>query len=122
VIPTVHARDAWWYEKHHQEEIRKEQKEHAKSEAEHGGIHMPFQSIWPFVTSVGILIGAIGVSYFDSNWTPGIHAKLAVTLVGGVIMVLGIYFWAIEGNEGYHLHLDSENEGESEGTKPSAHS
>src|ERR1039458_4427878 len=48
VLPTVHARDAFWYEKHHREEIAQEEALHAKSEAEHGGIHMPFQSIYPF--------------------------------------------------------------------------
>ena len=45
VIPTVHARDAFWYEKHHQDEIAKEKAEHANAEDEHGGIHMPHQSI-----------------------------------------------------------------------------
>jgi cytochrome c oxidase subunit 1 len=69
---------------------------------------MPFGSIWPFVTSLGILIGSFGVTFFDSDWSPGIHAKLAVTLGGGAVMFLGIYFWALEGNEGYHLHLDRE--------------
>jgi cytochrome c oxidase subunit 1 len=32
--------------------------EHAKAEEAHGGIHMPFQSIYPFMAGVGILIGA----------------------------------------------------------------
>ena len=41
VIPTIHARDAWWYEKHHQEEIAKEKAVHAQEEESHGGIHMP---------------------------------------------------------------------------------
>src|SRR3954466_13165564 len=62
VIPTVHARDAFWYEKHHQAEIAQEKAEHAKAEDAHGGIHMPNQSIWPLVTSSGILIGAIAIS------------------------------------------------------------
>jgi hypothetical protein len=26
--------------------------------------------------------------------------------VGGAVTLIGIYFWAIEGNAGYHLHLD----------------
>ena len=59
VIPQVHARDAWWYEKHHREEIAKEKAEQAKVDAAHGGIHMPFSSIYPLVTSFGILIAAI---------------------------------------------------------------
>jgi cytochrome c oxidase subunit 1 len=68
---------------------------------------MPFQSIWPLITAVGVLVGAIGISAVEANPAPGIHAKLAVTLIGGAITFLGVYFWSIEGNEGYHLHLDA---------------
>ncbi|HRJ46706.1 MAG TPA: cytochrome c oxidase subunit I [Opitutaceae bacterium] len=103
VTPTVHARDAWWYEKEHKEEIAKEKAEHAKEDAAHGGIHMPFQSIYPFVTSVGILIGAIGVCAVDYG-----H-KLPVALAGGAIMLIGIYLWAMEGNEGYHIQPNEED-------------
>jgi len=107
-IPTVHARDAWWYEKHNQAEVEKERAQHAKEEEAHGGIHMPYGSIWPFVASMGLLVAAIGATCFDANPNPGIHAKLGITLVGGVITFLGIYFWSLEGNEGYHLHLDKD--------------
>ena len=103
VTPTVHARDAWWYEKHHQEEVAKEKAEHAREDAAHGGIHMPFQSVYPLVTSIGILIGAIGVSVIDHG-----H-KLPVALTGAAIMLAGIYLWAMEGNEGYHIHADEED-------------
>ena len=109
VIPKVHARDAWWYEKHHKEEVAKEQAELAKAEAAHGGIHMPFSSIYPFVASFGILIAAIAVSALDSNPAPGIHWKLGLAITGGVVMFIGIYLWSLEGNEGYHLHLDDED-------------
>ncbi len=102
VTPTVHARDAYWYEKHHQAEIAKEKAAHHKEDEAHGGIHMPFQSIYPFVTSVGILVGAIGVCATDHG-----H-KLVVALIGGVIMLAGIYQWAMEGNEGYHIHANEE--------------
>jgi cytochrome c oxidase subunit I len=99
VLPTVHARDAWWHEKHHRDEIAQEKSAHAKAEAAHGGIHMPNQSIFPLVACVGLLIGGIGVSA-----VPFGH-KLPVALVGLAIALAGIYLWAIEGNEGYHLHL-----------------
>ena len=108
VIPTVHARDAFWYEKHHKEEIAKEREVHAKEEDAHGGIHMPFGSIWPLVCSLGILIGAIGISAFSPSPDLFIGPKLGLSLIGGVIMFIGIYFWALEGNEGYHLHLDKD--------------
>lgn len=106
VIPTVHARDGFWYEKHHREEIARENREHAKAEEAHGGIHMPFQSIWPLVTSIGLLIGGFAASGLDSNPDPGIHLKLGLTIFGGLIMVFGVYMWALEGSDGYHIHLD----------------
>jgi len=108
VTPTVHARDAWWYEKHHRDEIAKEQAEHAKAEEDHGGIHMPYGSIWPFVASFGLLIGAIGITAIPANPEPGIHLKLGLCLVGATVMFIGIYFWSLEGNEGYHIHLDKD--------------
>lgn len=108
VIPTVHARDAWWYEKHHKDEIAKEQEHHAKEEDAHGGLHMPFGSIWPLVCSVGVLIGAIGVSAFSPSPDMFIGPKLGLSLIGGLVMFIGIYFWSLEGNEGYHLHLDKD--------------
>jgi cytochrome c oxidase subunit 1 len=106
VIPTVHARDAFWYEKHHRDEIVREQAEHARAEHAHGGIHMPHQSIYPLIASLGILIGAWAVSGMDSNPDPGIHAKLITAIIGGIVMLAGVYLWALEGAEGYHLHLD----------------
>ena len=70
---------------------------------------MPFQSIYPFIASVGVLVAAIGISAIDADWThPGMHLKLGVTLAGGVIAFIGIYLWSLEGADGYHLHLDAE--------------
>jgi len=110
VIPTVHARDNWWYEKHHQAEVSAENAKHAAEEAAHGGIHMPFQSIYPFFAGIGILIGAIGIAVIDPNPDPHviIGRKLAVTLVGLLILVVSVYLWSLEGNEGYHLHPEDE--------------
>lgn len=95
-IPTVHARDAWWYEKHHKEEIAKEQAEHIKAETEHGGIHMPDQSWYPLIAALGLLVGAIAFAFH--------HLPIAI---GGLVVVfIGCYLWALEGPGGYHIHLD----------------
>ncbi len=98
VTPTIHARDAFWYEKHHQAEIAQEKTAHAQAESAHGGIHMPHQSIWPLIASLGALIGAFGAVYHN----------LPVALVGGVVLLAGIYLWSLEGVDGYHLHLDAD--------------
>ena len=109
VIPTVHARDAWWYEKHHQAEIAQETAAHEHEEQAHGGIHMPFQSIYPFIAGLGIFIGAIGVSVIDPDPSPGIMGrKLALSLFGFLIFFVAAYLWSLEGNEGYHLHPEDE--------------
>jgi cytochrome c oxidase subunit 1 len=110
VIPQVEARDQWWYAKHHRAEVAKTDAAHAAAEAAHGGIHMPHQSIYPFFASCGILIGAIGIAVVDANPDPHviIGTKLATTLVGALIMVVSVYLWSLEGNEGYHLHIESE--------------
>jgi cytochrome c oxidase subunit 1 len=121
VIPTVHARDAFWYMKQNKEQIAKEDAAHAKEEAAHGGIHMPHQSIYPFVASLGMLIAGIGISVIDSDPTPGFWGKkIGVTMIGGVVMLAGIYFWALEGNGGYHLHPENDGD-DSSGKKPAKH-
>ncbi|HYP16853.1 MAG TPA: cytochrome c oxidase subunit I [Opitutus sp.] len=108
VIPTVHARDAFWYEKHHKEEIAKEKAQHAKEEADHGGIHMPHQSIYPLIASIGILILGYAASGMDPNSGLFNSGKLITAIAGGVVMLIGVYLWSLEGADGYHIHLDKE--------------
>ncbi|CAM2768927.1 cytochrome c oxidase subunit I [Rariglobus hedericola] len=100
VTPTVHARDAYWYEKNHQAEIAAEKAAHAKEDEAHGGIHMPSQSWFPLVAAVGLFIGAL---FFVNHIMIG-------AIAGGVIMFLGVYLWAAEGPGGYHIHLDHKND------------
>ena len=97
-IPKVHARDAWWYEKHHQEEIRKEKAEAIAAESAHGGIHMPDASWFPLVAGVGMLVGGLG---FAADHMP-------VAIGGLIVTFLGIYLWSLEGPGGYHIHLDKD--------------
>jgi cytochrome c oxidase subunit 1 len=111
-IPTIHARDAYWYQKRHKDEVEKETADKVKADESHGGIHMPFQSIYPFLASVGILIGAIGTAIIDPAnpaqypgfWGP----KIAVTILGGAIMFVSVVLWSLEGNDGYHIHLNAD--------------
>jgi cytochrome c oxidase subunit 1 len=111
-IPTVHARDAYWYEKHHADEIVKERAEHIKAEEAHGGIHMPDQSWYPIIAASGLLLGAYNfiqlkapVVFFDQTLT---SSHLPFALAGGIILFLGAYLWSLEGPGGYHIHLDAQ--------------
>jgi cytochrome c oxidase subunit 1 len=99
VIPTVHARDAFWYEKTHVEQTAKDKAASALAEQSHGGIHMPSQSWFPLVAAIGLLIGAL---FFVNHIMIG-------AIAGGVVMFLGVYLWAAEGPGGYHIHLDTKN-------------
>ena len=112
VIPTVHARDGWWWAKGHRDEIAKEEAEHKKDDDAHGGIHMPFQSIYPFFASCGILVAAIGIAVIDPANThdyPGFWGpKIAVTILDGAIMFVSVVLWSLEGADGYHIHLNDD--------------
>jgi cytochrome c oxidase subunit I len=98
VTPTVHARDAFWYEKHHAAEIARERAAKASDEEAHGGVHMPSQSWFPFVTASGLLVGGL---FFCNHDFIG-------AMAGGVIVLIGVYLWAWEGPGGYHLHFDKD--------------
>ena len=94
VTPTVHARDAWWYEKHHPEELAREHAAHAGDEAAHGGIHMPDQSWYPLFAAAGLLTA--GLCFANYNLTG--------SLFGLGLLLVSVYLWALEGPGGYHLH------------------
>jgi cytochrome c oxidase subunit 1 len=97
-IPTVHARDAWWYEKNHRAEIAQEQAEHIKAEAEHGGIHMPDQSWYPLFAALGLLTAAISFAFHN----------FPLAIGGLVVVFVSCYLWALEGPGGYHIHIDDQ--------------
>ena len=74
--------------------------------------------ILPFLA---LLIGAVGISAFNKLGDPGTEAywrlavggfelgpKLGLSVAGALVMFVGVYFWSLEGNEGYHLHLDKD--------------
>jgi len=98
VTPSVHARDAFWYEKHNREEATKEKTQHAHAESAHGGIHMPSQSWFPILTAGGMLIG--GLFLANHNYVGAI--------CGGGLTLLFSYLWALEGPGGYHVHAGPE--------------
>ena len=111
-IPTVHARDAYWYEKNHADEIAHERTEHMKAESSHGGIHMPDSSWYPLLACIGLFIGTynfiqlkIPVKFGDTQITA---SHLPFAIAGGVIVFVCCYLWALEGPGGYHIHIDDE--------------
>jgi cytochrome c oxidase subunit 1 len=93
VIPTVHAVDEFFHRKYEEdpetevvhkvtsaEEILAEQEANADAH-----IHMPSPSYWPIVLAFGLPIIAYGVIY-----------SLLMAVVGVVILLLGMFGWALE--------------------------
>ncbi len=114
VIPTVHARDAYWHEKHHKKEIAKEQSERMQAEEPHSGIHMPDSSWYPLITSIGLFFGGYNfiqladpVTFFGKEIATS-HMPFAI--LGGIILFFSCYLWALEGPGGYHIHINASGE------------
>ncbi|TVR54522.1 MAG: cytochrome c oxidase subunit I [Puniceicoccaceae bacterium] len=99
-LPKVRSRDYFWYQKHHPE-MKEPVTEQDREEAAHG-IHMPDQSWYPLVASIGLMIGAYGLIYLAQPW--GIFAAIG----GGVVLFAGVYLWSVEGPGGYHVHPGEE--------------
>ena len=107
-LPKVHDRDPLWLEKH--PELLEERDELSQAaddpsrEGEHdesGGIHIPAQSWYPFIASVGLLLGGYAVVY--ENWILGIFCFVVITF--------GTYAWAFEGVGGEHIHPETGHPG-----------
>ena len=112
-VPTVHTLDEFFHRKYDEnddgelvqvataEEILAEQEENADAH-----IHMPSPSYWPIVLSAGLPVIGIGLIF-----------SYPVAVVGGVIVLLAAYGWALEpsvapdspdeGHDGTHKELSS---------------
>ena len=79
-IPTVTGIDDWWIKK---------RTANAEVEPTDGvdphSIHLPQPSYWPFVVSVGLLIGGYGLIY-----------NIGVAILGAVISMIAVYAWSFE--------------------------
>jgi cytochrome c oxidase subunit 1 len=99
--PVVHAVDDFWHRKYTEddegrlqritkseeqlaEERRKEEEATARAEA--GGVHLPSPSFYPIIVAFGFPIIAYGM----------IYKTYLVSIVGGLILLAGLYAWALE--------------------------
>jgi cytochrome c oxidase subunit I len=92
-IPVIAERDDWWHKKYTEDERGVAVPVLAggsndDEEEEHADVHMPGPSYWPLVAAAGLpLIG----------W--GLIFQFALAAVGGVILLVGLYGWALEPGE-----------------------
>jgi cytochrome c oxidase subunit 1 len=95
VIPQVHALDEYFHLKYEEvdtdsgprlvkvrtaEELHEEQEANADK-----NIHMPSPSYWPMIVAIALPIMAYGIIF-----------SLVLTVIGGAILLLGIFAWALE--------------------------
>jgi cytochrome c oxidase subunit 1 len=96
--PVINARDAYWAQKYGPENRK------LGTVEESHGIHMPSQSWMPLIASAGFIPLGLGLSMMQA----GVPYMGYVTILGLVIIALGISLWALEGPGGYHLHPKKE--------------
>ncbi|MDP6438874.1 MAG: cbb3-type cytochrome c oxidase subunit I, partial [Candidatus Brocadiia bacterium] len=89
-IPTVHGRDAFWAQK--REGVATVPVAGGSGEEDGHSIHLPQPSYWPFVASVGLLVGGFGVLYIQNA------ARLGVvfSVIGALITMVAVYAWSLE--------------------------
>ncbi len=95
--PVVTCRDPWWVHKHGDDN----QKIDYEREDPHG-IHMPSQSWWPLMAGLGLFTGGLSMA---------LHQGMTA-IAGALVLVIAIYFWALEGPGGYHLKPEEKSTGE----------
>ena len=100
-LPEVDDRDPVWLAKHPELVEKRDSVSQNSDDAPattlppgEEGIHIPGQSWYPFVMSVGLFIGGFGLIYH--NWLLAIFSLVIVTL--------STYAWAFEGVGGHHVH------------------
>jgi cytochrome c oxidase subunit 1 len=95
VIPHVHALDEYFHMKYEEVDtdagprlvkVRTAEELHAEQEANADKhIHMPSPSYWPLIVAVALPIMAYGIIY-----------SKVLTVIGGAILLMGIYAWSLE--------------------------
>jgi cytochrome c oxidase subunit 1 len=87
--PTVTRVDDFWYRKYADTPdhrlVRIARTEDVVQHSDGVGVHLPSPSYWPIFTAFGLPIVAYGLMF--SLW---------LSLIGGIIIVVGLYGWAFE--------------------------
>jgi cytochrome c oxidase subunit 1 len=88
-LPTIERVDDFWYRKYGEDEngnlVRIAETEDVIQHSDGKGVHLPSPSYWPIVTAFGLPIIAYGLLY---TWW--------LCLIGGLIVMVGLYGWAME--------------------------
>jgi cytochrome c oxidase subunit 1 len=115
--PVVHAVDDFWHRKYTEddqgrlqriprsdEEVAEAERREAAAVANAGSIHLPSPSFYPIIVSFGFPIIAYGM----------IYKTYLVAVVGGLVLLTGLYGWAMEPSAEPADHHGPEGELEAE--------
>ena len=97
--PIIKSRDQAWENKYGKRENHSE-----KEPLDDHGIHMPDRSWCPLITGVGLFVLVIGMLFHRGIDPSGeLVRDYTIAYSGGVVFILGVIMWAMEGPGGYHL-------------------
>ena len=104
--PIINARDQAWENNYGTKDKHSE-----KQPIDEHGIHMPDRSWMPLVTALGIFIMALGMIFnLQVNADGELYRNFTAAIGGGVLLIIGIIWWAIEQPKGYHIHPNEDDE------------
>jgi cytochrome c oxidase subunit 1 len=110
-IPEVHGMDEYWHRKYGENAegrvVRIAETKDVVQPGDSVGIHLPSPSYWPLVIAVGLPI--IGYGLIFNLW---------LCLVGGAVVLAGVYGWAIEpadDPDAVHGHDDHDGDHDPDG-------
>ena len=101
-IPEINARDQVWADKY-----GKPAEHSGPGLPEPHGIHMPDRSWYPLTASFGLFMAGLGMVFHRQNFLGWDH-QLEMAMIGGSILLLSIYLWALEGPRGYHVQPEED--------------
>jgi cytochrome c oxidase subunit 1 len=101
-VPIVTQLDEFWHRKYSSDEhhrlVRSHSIEDVAQKGDATGVHLPSPSYWPLVVALGLPL----ISY-------GLIFNLGFCVVGGILVVGGIYGWGLEGAtdpDAGHIQVD----------------
>jgi cytochrome c oxidase subunit 1 len=103
-VPTVTQLDEFWHRKYagdaHHRMVRVKGIEEVAQPGNGEGVHLPAPSYWPIVVASSLPLICYGLIF-----------NLALCVVGGLLLIAGIYGWGLEGaddEDAIHAHVDGD--------------
>lgn len=96
-VPVIHVRDNFWFQKYPDPSMPVPKEKRRDKGSDHG-IHMPGQSYMPALLALGLTVFGYGLLF----------TSIALSAAGLLLIVLGIFGWAFEGDGGYTVEPEGD--------------